>query len=89
MAKRKKIAMIVSSLYGGGMERVAAQLSIIFTDFGYDVYILVDGFNKKNTYKYKGKIIVLSQMDFDSNNQLREEIIDLFYSAYQIGRAHV
>lgn len=86
MAKRKKIAMIVSSLYGGGMERVAAQLSIIFTDFGYDVYILVDGFNKKSAYKYKGKIIVPPQMDFNSNNQLGEEIIDLFYSAYQVAK---
>ena len=72
MVKRKKIAMIVSSLYGGGMERVAAQLSIIFTDFGYDVYILVDGFNKKSAYKYKGKIIVPPQMVFNSNNQFGE-----------------
>ena len=34
MAKRKKVAIIVNSLYGGGMERVAAQLSILLSDFG-------------------------------------------------------
>lgn len=86
MAKRKKVAIIVNSLYGGGMERVAAQLSILLSDFGYDVYILVNGFNKRSTYRYKGKIIVLPQISFKSNCLWGEEIIDLFYSSYQVAK---
>jgi len=86
MAKRKKIAIIVSSLYGGGMERVAAQISILLSDFGYDVYLLVNGFNKRNAYRYKGKIIVLSQIDFKNNCLWGEEIIDLIYSGYQVAK---
>lgn len=86
MAKRKKVAMIVNSLYGGGMERVAAQLSIMFTDFGYDVYILVDGFHKKNAYQYQGKIIEVPRVSFHSDNLWGEEIIDLFYSSYRVAK---
>lgn len=86
MAKKKSVAMIVSSLCGGGMERVAAQLSIIFSDFGYDVYILVDGFNKKDAYQYKGKIIELPRICFNSDHLWGEEIVDLFYSGYRVAK---
>lgn len=86
MAKRKKLAMIVSSLYGGGMERVAAQLSIILSNLGYDVFILVNGFDKRKAYKHKGKIIVLPQISFKGKCLWGEEIVDLFYSSYQVAK---
>ena len=86
MAKRKKVARLVSSLNGGGMERVAAQLSIFLSNFGHEVYILVDEYNRKNAYKHKGNIIVLPQMCFNNDNLWGEEIIDLFYSSYQVAK---
>ena len=86
MAKRKKVAILVSSLNGGGMERVAAQLSIFLSNFGHEVYILVDEYNRKNAYKHKGNIIVLPQMCFNNDNLWGEEIIDLFYSSYQVAK---
>ena len=47
--KHKKIAILVHGLYGGGMERVAAQLSIMLSDAGCDTYLIVGGFNKRET----------------------------------------
>lgn len=57
--KRKKVAIVVHGLYGGGMERVAAQVSIMLSNAGFDTYIIVGGFNKREVYEYKGKIITV------------------------------
>ena len=57
--KRRKVAIVVHGLYGGGMERVAAQISIMLSDAGCDPYIIVGGFNKREAYKYGGKIITV------------------------------
>jgi glycosyltransferase involved in cell wall biosynthesis len=57
--EEKRVAIVVNSLYGGGMERVAAQLSIMLSDAGYDIYIIVCSFNKRKAYSHKGKVIVI------------------------------
>ena len=38
----RNIALIINTLQGGGAERCAADLSLIFTRKGYHVYIFTD-----------------------------------------------
>lgn len=52
----KNIALIISSLQGGGAERCAADLSIYFSQKGYRVYILTD-VSRGITYEYMGTIV--------------------------------
>lgn len=52
----KNIALIISSLQGGGAERCAADLSIYFSKKGYRVYILTD-VSRGITYEYSGTIV--------------------------------
>ena len=52
----KNIALIISSLQGGGAERCAADLSIYFSQKGYRVYILTD-VSRGITYEYSGTIV--------------------------------
>lgn len=51
----KNIGLIVNSLQGGGAERCAAELSICFTQRGYQVYILTDVSAVK--YEYSGTLV--------------------------------
>lgn len=55
----KRVAIVVHSLCGGGMERVASQLSVMLSDAGHDVYIIVGSFDKRKAYRHGGKIIML------------------------------
>ncbi|MFR5264935.1 glycosyltransferase [Clostridium sp.] len=55
--KQKKIGILVPSLSDGGAEKVAANLSIIYDELGYDVYLLL--YENRVTFDYKGKIIDL------------------------------
>ena len=38
--RRKKIAIVTSSLGNGGAERVSANLSYMFSQLGHDVHII-------------------------------------------------
>ena len=52
---KKKVGLLISSLNGGGAERVVSRLSLILSN-EYDIYILL--FNTdKIEYEYKGEII--------------------------------
>lgn len=52
---KKKVGLLISSLNGGGAERVVSRLSMILYS-EYDIYLLL--FDTKNIkYDYKGKII--------------------------------
>lgn len=52
---KKKVGLLISSLNGGGAERVVSRLSTILNS-EYDIYLLL--FDTKNIkYDYKGKII--------------------------------
>ena len=52
---KKKVGLLISSLNGGGAERVVSRLSTILNS-EYDIYLLL--FDTKNIkYEYKGKII--------------------------------
>lgn len=53
----KKIGILVPSLSDGGAEKVAANLSIIYEELGYDVYIIL--YENKVSFEYNGKIIDL------------------------------
>ncbi|MGL4759958.1 MAG: glycosyltransferase [Sarcina sp.] len=53
----KKIAIIIPSLSDGGAEKVAANLSIIYEELGYEVYIIV--YENRVSFDYKGEIINL------------------------------
>lgn len=55
--KKKKIALMLPNLEGGGAERTASELSRFFYDEGYDVYIFTE--RKRTHYDFKGKIILL------------------------------
>ena len=54
----KKIGILVPSLSDGGAEKVAANLSIIYTELGYDVYMIL--YENKVSFEYNGKIIDLN-----------------------------
>ncbi len=79
---RKRVAILVQGLYGGGMERVAAQLSIMLSDAGYDTYILVRGFNKRKAYRYKGKIISIPLAVCDGRQSIGIESVLMLRNAY-------
>lgn len=53
----KKLAMIVPSLSDGGAEKVAANLSIIYKELGYEVYIIL--YENRVSFDYEGTIIDL------------------------------
>ena len=82
---RKKVAIVVNSLYGGGMERVAAQLSIMLSDAGYDIYIIVSSYNKRKAYKHKAKIITLPFI-WGAWQSMRREFELMLHNAYLLRR---
>lgn len=84
---RKRVAIIVWSLYGGGMERVAAQLSIMLSDCGYDVCFFVGCFDKRRVYKHKGNVIVLPFIFWHNGQTKVKELSVLLYNAYQLRTA--
>lgn len=55
--KVKKLAIIVPSLSDGGAEKVAANLSIIYKELGYEVYIIL--YENRVSFDYEGIIIDL------------------------------
>lgn len=55
--EQKKIGILVPSLSDGGAEKVAANLSIIYDELGYDVYLLL--YENRISFDYKGKVINL------------------------------
>ena len=65
----KKIGILVPSLSDGGAEKVAANLSIIYTELGYDVYTIL--YENKVSFEYNGKII-------DLNIRKRKGIFKIF-----------
>lgn len=73
---KKRVALIVSTLSNGGMERVAAQLSQMFTDIGYEVYLFVIFYDKRNAYAHKGKHVIIPYTFLENaDNRLYENII--------------
>lgn len=55
MEKKRKIALVTYSLSNGGLERVVANSSFLFSELGFEVYLFV--LNSKINYPYKGKLI--------------------------------
>ena len=54
----KKIAILVPSLSDGGAEKVAANLSIIYKELGYEVYLIL--YENRVSFDYEGQIISLN-----------------------------
>ena len=52
----QNIALIINTLQGGGAERCAADLSLIFTEKGFQVYIFTD-LSTRITYEYAGALV--------------------------------
>lgn len=82
----KRVAILISGLYGGGMEHVAAQLSIMLSDAGYDTYIMLGGYDKRKAYKHKGKISVVPLKYGDRQQSTGKEFILMLYNAYLVNR---
>ncbi|MGL5616061.1 MAG: glycosyltransferase [Sarcina sp.] len=55
--KAKKIGILVPSLSDGGAEKVAANLSILYKELGYEVYLIL--YEKRISFDYEGEIINL------------------------------
>ncbi len=73
---KQRVAIMVGCLSGGGMERVAAQLSVILSNLGFEVYILVHALNKRNVYEYKGKVNIFPYAFFnESKGTIREKAL--------------
>lgn len=60
---KSKIAILVHNLGGGGMERVAAQLSTILYKSNYDVYIITTERLTNKCYQYHGKVITVQSLN--------------------------
>jgi glycosyltransferase involved in cell wall biosynthesis len=69
--RNRKIAIIVQHLSKGGAESVAARLSVLLSDAGFDVTIIL--FQGLIDYKYKGKIINLD-LDFNESSFIGKAI---------------
>ena len=52
----QNIALIIGTLQGGGAERCAADLSLIFTQRGFQVFIFTD-LSIKIEYDYAGTLV--------------------------------
>lgn len=77
----QNIALIVNTLQGGGAERCAADLSLIFTKRGFSVFIFTD-LSLKVAYEYAGILVdysfVLSVADkAKEDNPLRYKVNEL------------
>lgn len=72
--KKKRLAMIVPSLSDGGAEKVAANLSIIYKELGYEVYIIL--YENRVSFDYEGEIIDL--------NIARRQGINKIFKDYEI-----
>lgn len=51
----KKMGIIIPSLSDGGAEKVAANLSIVYKELGYEVYIIL--YENRVSFEYEGNII--------------------------------
>ena len=58
--RRKKIAIVTSSLGDGGAERVSANLSYMFSQLGHDVHII--SILNNISYSYKGFLLNLGKL---------------------------
>lgn len=75
------IALIINSLQGGGAERCAADLSLIFTKRGFHVYIFTD-LSIKVGYEYAGTLVgygfdLLAAERVQTDNPLRYKVNEL------------
>lgn len=77
---------MVGGLSGGGMEHVAAQLSVILSDSGFEVYILVCAFDKKSVYEHKGKIIIFPYTFFNESANAIKEIGSFLHDVYLLSK---
>lgn len=82
----QRVAIMVGGLYGGGMERVAAQLSVMLSNFGLEVYILTCSFDKRKAYIHKGKVISFRYFSLGVFSSHVKEIGLLFYDACRLTR---
>lgn len=57
MNRKYNIAILIPGLSGGGAERVAARLSLYFTQQGWNVYYFVDQRKRGEEYFHKGKVV--------------------------------
>lgn len=77
----KNIALIIGTLQGGGAERCAADLSLIFSQRGFQVFIFTD-LSIKIEYDYEGTLVdysfALSSMGkTQSANSLQDRVSEL------------
>lgn len=77
--RKKRIAMIVPTLWNGGAEKVAADMSIFLSDAGYDVFFFLNQYDRKNNYPHKGKEVVVMQEALCETGNLGKQI-------YQYGK---
>lgn len=82
----QRVAIMVGSLHGGGMERVAAQLSVMLSNFGLEVYILTAGFDKRKAYRYGGKVIFFPYFSLGVFSLHVKELGLLFYDACRVAK---
>lgn len=69
----KRIGLMIPNLFFGGAERVISKLSIILSDLGYDVYLIL--FNSNNIeFEFKGTLIDIS---VDAKDGLVNKVVNI------------
>lgn len=84
---KKKIALMVHNITGGGMEHVAAQMSRMFSENGYKVFIFVWEFNRWDCFSYSGKIIKLEPVTIKGRKTILSELQWYIRNAYIVRKA--
>lgn len=64
-----KVCIVSVSLAKGGLERSCANLSILLSDYGYDVHLVT--LNDDIDYEYKGQLFNLGALKADEDTQLK------------------
>lgn len=86
--KRKKMAIMVEQLYGGGMEHVAAQLSNMLNG-KYEIFLFVVNYNKKKTYSHSGKIEIIPNMRTVIGKGVMREGLSYLRAAYAVRKLKI
>lgn len=87
--KNRRIAIMVHNLQGGGMERVAAQVSEMLQELGFNVYLFVWDFDKRNSYKYSGNIVRITRKTIAYGNEQLQEVLQLWNDILQFRKEKI
>lgn len=80
---KKRVAIIVGSLNGGGMERVAAQLSEMLSG-EFEMFMFLLHYDRKKSYPHKGKVKIIPNHVYGIEKSRYREAAFYWKLAYEV-----